>query len=153
VGGDLVVLEAGGCDDRGDDVVRALDRQAGAALVEKQGGGVGAGPVGAFVQPAGEGAAQVGVDRDLADLLALAENPQDALARRQLDVVDIQAGDLGDPGAGVKRDERDRAIARRRALLCASRRNRTAARVLSAFGAVRASSARAAFAGPRPRRM
>jgi hypothetical protein len=41
------------------------------------------------------------VDRDLADLLALAEDPQDALASRQPDVVDVEAGDLGDPGAGV----------------------------------------------------
>lgn len=57
VGGDLVVLEAGGGRDRGDDVVRALDREAAAALVEKQGRGVGSGPVGAFVKPAGEGGA------------------------------------------------------------------------------------------------
>ena len=51
------------------------------------------------------------MDRDLADLLAFAEDPQDALARRQPDVVDIEAGDLGDPGAGVEGDERDRSIA------------------------------------------
>jgi hypothetical protein len=38
VGGDLVVLQAGGGDDRGDDVVRALDRQAAAALVENRAG-------------------------------------------------------------------------------------------------------------------
>ena len=67
VSGDLVVLQAGGGGDRGDDVVRALDRQPAAALVEKQGGGVGAGPIGAFVEPVGEGGLQVGVDRDLAD--------------------------------------------------------------------------------------
>ncbi len=35
VGGDVLVLETGGRCDRGDDVVRALDRQAAAALVEK----------------------------------------------------------------------------------------------------------------------
>jgi hypothetical protein len=47
----------------------------------------------------------------------LAEDPQDALACGQAHVVDVEAGDLGDPGAGVERDERDRAIAWRRALL------------------------------------
>ena len=57
VRGDVVVLEAGGRGDRRDDVVRASDGEAGAALVEKQGGGVGAGPVGAFVNPVGEGTA------------------------------------------------------------------------------------------------
>lgn len=41
---------------------------------------LGAGPVGAFVRPAGEGGAQLEVDRDLADLLALADDAQDALA-------------------------------------------------------------------------
>ncbi len=71
VGRDIVVLEAGGGSDRGDDVVRALDRQPAAALVEKQGRSVCAGPVGAFVKPAREGGAQLAVDRDLADLLAL----------------------------------------------------------------------------------
>ena len=117
VRGDLVVLEARGLRDRSDDVVRALDREAGAALVEKQCRAVGAGPVGAFVDPVAEGGAQVGVDRDLADLLALAENPQDPLARGQADVVDVEADDLGDPGAGVERYERYGAITRRRALL------------------------------------
>jgi hypothetical protein len=58
--GDVVVLQAGGRGDRCDDVVRALDRQPAAALVEKQRRGIRAGPVGAFVKPAGEAGAQVG---------------------------------------------------------------------------------------------
>jgi hypothetical protein len=82
------------------------------ALVEKQRGAVGAGPVGAFVQPAREGGERLGVDRDLAELLALADDPQDARARRQAHVVGVKDDDLGDPGAGVERDQRDRAIAR-----------------------------------------
>jgi hypothetical protein len=54
--------------------------------------------------------AQLGVDRDLAELLVLAENPQDALARGQAHVVDVEGGDLGDPRAGVERDQRDRVL-------------------------------------------
>jgi hypothetical protein len=73
--------------------VRAFDCQTAAASVEKQGWGVGAGPVGAFVQPAREGGSQLWVDWDLADLLARAEDPQDALARGQAHVVDVESGD------------------------------------------------------------
>jgi RNA polymerase sigma factor (sigma-70 family) len=54
----------------GDDVVRAFDRQSSAALVV-QGRGVGAGPVLALLEPGGERVAELWVQRDLADLLAL----------------------------------------------------------------------------------
>ena len=48
-----VVVEAGARGDAGDDVVRAADAEPLSALVEEQGGGVGgAGPVGAFGEPA-----------------------------------------------------------------------------------------------------
>jgi hypothetical protein len=53
------------------------------------------------------------VDRDLSDFLAFAVDPQNALTRRELDIVDVEADDLGDPCAGVERDERDRLVARR----------------------------------------
>jgi hypothetical protein len=51
------------------------------------------------------------VDRDLADLLALADDAQDALAQGQAHVVDVETDDLRDPCAGVERNQRDRAIA------------------------------------------
>ncbi len=71
-----VVVEAGGRGDRGDDVVDAADAEALAALVEKQRGTVlGAGPVVALIEPARERAAELGVDRDVADALAFAEDP------------------------------------------------------------------------------
>jgi hypothetical protein len=48
-----VVVEARGGGDAGDDVVRAADAEALPALVEEQSGAVvGAGPVGAFGEPA-----------------------------------------------------------------------------------------------------
>ena len=48
-----VVLEAGGCGDAGDDVVRAADAEPLPALVEEQDGSVGgSGPVGALGEPA-----------------------------------------------------------------------------------------------------
>ena len=107
-----VVVEAGGRGDRGDDVVRAADAEALAALVEKQRGSVfGAGPVVALVKPARERGAQLRVDRDVADAFALSENPQDAFAGGARDVVDVQGDDLADPRAGVERDERECLVA------------------------------------------
>jgi hypothetical protein len=106
-----VVVEAGGRGDGGHDVVRAADAEAPAALVEKQRRAVGAGPVGALVKPAGEGGAQLRVDRDVADALAFAEDPQDAFACGARDVVDVECDDLADPRAGVERDERERLVA------------------------------------------
>ena len=107
-----VVVEAGGRGDRGDDVVDAADAEALAALVEKQRGSVfGAGPVGALVNPARERGAQLRVDRDVADALSFAEDPQDAFARGARDVVDVQGDDLADPGTGVERDERECLVA------------------------------------------
>lgn len=53
----------------------------GAALVEKQGEGVGTGPVGAFVRPARGAGAQIGWIGISRTLLTLAEDPQDAPAR------------------------------------------------------------------------
>ena len=80
VGGDVVV-EAGGGGDAGDDVVGGSDAEAGATLVEEQGRAVfGAGPVGAFVEPAGQGGAELRVDGDLAGSLAFAVDPQGAFA-------------------------------------------------------------------------
>jgi hypothetical protein len=107
-----VVVEAGGRGDCGDDVVRAADAEALAALVEKQRGSVfGAGLVVAFVEPAGERAPQLRVDWDVADALAFAEDPQDAFAGGARDVVDVERDDLADPGTGVERDERERLVA------------------------------------------
>jgi len=64
VRGDLLVwVRALG--DASDDVVCAFHRQPAAALVEEQGGGVGAGPVLALLEPVGERLAELGVDRDL----------------------------------------------------------------------------------------
>ena len=88
-----------------------LDAEALAALVEEQGGAVvGAGPVGVFAEPAGERGVQLRVDRDLPDAFALVVDPQDAFAGRAGDVVDVEGDDLADPGAGVKRDERERLV-------------------------------------------
>jgi hypothetical protein len=93
--GGRVVVESGGRGDGGDDVVRAADAETLAALVEKQRRtGFGAGPVVAFIQPAREGGAQLRVDRDVADALAFAEDPQDAFARGARDVVDVECDDL-----------------------------------------------------------
>ena len=65
----------------GDDVVGGSDAEAGATLVEEQGRAVfGAGPVGAFVEPAGQGGAELRVDGDLAGSLAFAVDPQGAFA-------------------------------------------------------------------------
>ena len=73
--GGRVVPEAGGRGDRGDDLVAAPDAEALTALVEEQGGTVvGAGPVGALGEPAGERRVQLRVDRDLADPFAFAED-------------------------------------------------------------------------------
>jgi hypothetical protein len=83
-------------------VVCAADAEALAALVEKQRGSVvGAGPVVAFVKPARERGAQLRVDRDVADALSFAEDPQDAFAGGARDVVDVQGDDLADPHTGV----------------------------------------------------
>ena len=107
-----VVVEPGGRGDGGDDVVRAADAEALAALVEKQRGRVcGARPVSALVKPVRERGPQLRVDRDVADALAFAEDPQDALARGARDVLDVEGDDLADPGAGVERDERERVVA------------------------------------------
>ncbi|HEX8052116.1 MAG TPA: hypothetical protein VF517_03925, partial [Thermoleophilaceae bacterium] len=94
------------------------DAEALAALVYKQRRtGFGAGPVGAFIQPARERGAQLRVDRDVADVLVFAEDPQEGFAGGAGDVVDVEGDDLGDPRAGVERDERERLVARRRAAL------------------------------------
>jgi hypothetical protein len=71
-----VVVEAGGRGDGGDDVVRAADAEALAALVEKQRRAVfGAGPVVAFIKPAREGGAQLRVDWDVADAPRIRRTP------------------------------------------------------------------------------
>jgi hypothetical protein len=62
--GDLLV-EVRVLGDASDDVVRAFDRQPAAALVDEQGGGVGAGPVLALLESVGERVAELGVGRDL----------------------------------------------------------------------------------------
>ncbi|MCL9762086.1 hypothetical protein MXD95_023120 [Frankia sp. AiPa1] len=63
VGGGLLV-KAGGCGDGGDDGVGAGGGQPAASLVEEQRGALGAGPVRAFAEPAGERGAQRRVNRD-----------------------------------------------------------------------------------------
>ncbi len=113
-----VVVEAGGLGDGGDDVVGTAHAETLAALVEKQRRTVlGAGPVVALIEPARERAAELGVDRDVADALAFAEDPQDTFAGGAGDVVDVEGDDLADPRAGVERDERECLVARRRAAL------------------------------------
>ena len=103
----VALVEPSGRRDAGDDVVGAADAEALATLVEKQRRvGLGGGPVGAFVEPAGDGDAELGVDWDVADAFAFAEDPQDALAGGAGDVVDVERDDLANPGAGVERDER-----------------------------------------------
>src|SRR4051812_7802582 len=69
-GGDVVIEPCRG-GDGADDVVRALNGQPAAALVEKQGGAVGVGPVGAFVQPGREVARSwgwIGISRTFSPL-------------------------------------------------------------------------------------
>ncbi len=75
--GGHVVVEAGAVRHAGDDVVRASGAESVAALVEEHRGGVaGAGPARAFVEPFDERFAEFLVDRQLADPLALAEDPE-----------------------------------------------------------------------------
>jgi hypothetical protein len=75
-----------------------------AALVEEQGGTVvGAGPVGALAEPAGERGAQLRVDRDLPDAFALAVDPQNAFAGGASYVVDVEGDDLADSGPRTAR--------------------------------------------------
>ena len=101
-----VVVEAGAGGDAGDDGVGPSDAEAPALLVEEDRRALGgAGPVGAFGEPAGEGAAELGVDGDLSDPFAFAVDPQDAFAGGEVDVVDVEGDDLGDAGAGVERQE------------------------------------------------
>lgn len=70
-----VVVEARVCRDAGDDGVGSSDAEAPAALVEEERRAVvGTGPVGALVEPVGEGGAQMGVDRDLPGPFAFAED-------------------------------------------------------------------------------
>jgi hypothetical protein len=70
-----VVVETGGRSDAGDDVVRAADAEALPALVEEQRGAVfGAGSVGALGEPARDRGVQLGVERDVADAFAFAED-------------------------------------------------------------------------------
>jgi hypothetical protein len=79
-----VVVDASGRGDAGDDVVGAPDAEALPALVEKQGESVGgSGPVGALGEPAVQRRVCCGVERDLSDALAFAEDSQDAFARFQ----------------------------------------------------------------------
>lgn len=105
VGGDVVV-QGGAGGDPGDDVVGGSDTEPATALVEEQGGAVGgAGPVGAFVEPAGDGGAELRVDGDLAGSLAFAVDAQGAFAGGEADVVDVEGDDLADAGAGVEGDE------------------------------------------------
>ena len=151
--GGRVVVEAGGRGDRGDDVVGAPDAEALAALVEEQGGTVvGAGPVGALAEPAGERGVQLRVDRDLPDAFALAVDPQDAFAGGAGDVVDVEGDDLADPGTGVNGTSAS-AWSRGDGQAPTARRYRSWARLSSARGAAAGISTRAALAGPRPRRM
>ncbi len=102
--------------DAGDDGVCSPDAEAPALLVEEQGGTVlRAGPVDAFVEPAGEGAAELGVDGDLSGPFPFAVDADDALAGREADVVDVEGDDLGDTGAGVEREEGQGLVSGRRA--------------------------------------
>jgi hypothetical protein len=114
VGGYLVVVEAGAAGDAGDDVVGGFDAETPASLVEEQRWGVvGAGPVGAFVEPGGERGAQLGVDGDLSDALAFAVDPHVPFAGGEGDVVDVEGDGLGDAGTGVERDEGEGLVAER----------------------------------------
>ncbi len=57
------------------------------------------------------------MDGYLAYLLALAEDPQDALARREAGVVDIEPDGLADARPGVEEDTREGPVARRQVRL------------------------------------
>ena len=107
-----LLVEAGGAADVGDDRGGAADGQPGAAAVEKQRGvGVGAGPVGAFGEPQVEVFVELGVEEEFADLVAFAVDTQQALASGSAYVVDVEADDFGDAGAGVERDHGNRPVA------------------------------------------
>jgi hypothetical protein len=77
----MVDVERGLLGDGGDDAASRAGRQASALGVEEERGtGAGAGPGGAFGQPLLQPGPQLGVDGDLADLVALAVDAQDAFA-------------------------------------------------------------------------
>lgn len=57
----------------------------------------------AFGEPGGQGFAELAVHGHCAGLLALADEVQLALAGGQLDVGDVQGGDLGDTGSAEQR--------------------------------------------------
>ena len=79
--GGRVVVERGLLGGGGDDAASRAGRQASALGVEEERGtGAGAGPASAFGQPLLKLRPESGVDRDLADLVALAVDAQDALA-------------------------------------------------------------------------
>jgi hypothetical protein len=76
VSGDVLLLQVGVGGDGSDDAAGAANRQPAAAAVEQQrGAGVGAGPVGPFVEPGLQVGAQLGVDGQFADGGALASDP------------------------------------------------------------------------------
>ncbi len=54
----------------------------------------------------------LGVERDLADSFTLAVDPQDPFAGGEAYVVEVERDGLGDPCAGVERDERECLVAR-----------------------------------------
>ena len=100
--------------DAGDHVVGALGAQPLAALVEKQRRAVfRSRPVAALLEPVGQGLAQLGVEWYLPDWLPLAVDAQDALARGQPHVVDVERDGLGEPRGGVERDQHERLVPRR----------------------------------------
>ena len=116
--GGRVVVERGLLGDGGDDAASRAGRQASALGVEEQRGtGAGAGPGSAFGQPLLQPGPESGVDGDLADLVALAVDAQDALAGRAAHVADVQAHDFAEAGAGVVGDEGDAPVAGRGDLL------------------------------------
>src|SRR5262249_17636424 len=110
--GGRVVVERGLLGDGGDDAASCAGRQASALGVEEErGAGVGAGPGSAFGQPLLQPGPQLGVDGDLADLVALAVDAQDAFAGWATHGADVQAHDFADAGAGVVGDEGDAPVA------------------------------------------
>jgi hypothetical protein len=54
---------------------------------------------------------ELGVEGDFADLVAFAVDTQQALASGSAHVVDVEADDFGDAGAGVERDGGNRPVA------------------------------------------
>lgn len=55
------------------------------------------------------------MERDLSDPFAFAVDPQDTLAGREAEIIDVNGHDLGDAGAGVEREQSDGLVTGRRA--------------------------------------